>query len=61
MVSISLYIDRIRPHHPCLAVLAYFQEYERWTEDQIRTNILNIYNKTDISNFSNFDPLSIML
>lgn len=44
-----------------LAVLKHFQQYERWTAEQVWTNLLNVYNASDLSNFSEFDPESIML
>ena len=43
------------------AVIEYFKETQGWTEQEVRDQILRVYNFEDVSNFSEVDLKSIML
>ncbi|KAF9525728.1 hypothetical protein CPB83DRAFT_885381 [Crepidotus variabilis] len=43
------------------AVIRYYTETQGWTEDEVREQIINVYNASDISNYSELDTTSIMM
>ena len=44
-----------------IAVIEYYTRTQGWTEQDVRQQILNVYNLQDISNFSVIDTTSIMM
>lgn len=45
----------------CEAVLKYFVDLEGWDVDEVRSQILALYNETDLSNYSELDLESVMM
>jgi hypothetical protein len=54
--------DRTWGSHFSAAIIRYYGgPPNNWPPEKVRANILNTYNKTDLSNFSDLDFVSIMM
>lgn len=42
------------------AAIEFYSMSQGWTEKQVRTQVLNVYNKQDVGQYSSFDRSSIM-
>ncbi|PPQ73207.1 hypothetical protein CVT24_010024 [Panaeolus cyanescens] len=43
------------------AVYAFYMDTQKWTASDVKTQIIDVYNDHEISNYSEFDPESIMI
>jgi len=45
----------------CAAVIEYYGREQDWSPELVTEQIINVYNKNDVSNFSELDLTSIMM
>jgi hypothetical protein len=42
-------------------IIQHYRETQEWSEETVRQQILNVYSTESVSNYSRFDPMSIMV
>jgi hypothetical protein len=43
------------------AIIEFYTKVHHWSEEEVKENILRVYNEEGISNYSTFDVKSIMM